>query len=149
MFPFRFPLHQGFSEGWGLYSETLGREFGLYSEPLVRFGHLGAEMFRACRLVVDTGIHHLGWSREKAVRYLMDLNNYPEDMIRREISRYVTMPGQAVSYKVGQIKILQLRERAKKALGEGFDLKSFHEVVLRAAGPLSIVEDEVNKVKII
>ena len=131
-------------EGWGLYSETLGFDLGLYNDPMDRYGHLSEEIFRACRLVVDTGMHALGWSIDQAVQYMIDHSAASKENIVGEVNRYVTWPGQAVGYKVGQLKIIELRRKAEEALMEKFDLKTFHDIVLRAAGPLNILEQQVN-----
>ena len=126
--PTRFPINTAYVEGWGLYSETLGHDLGLYSDPMDRYGHLSEEIFRACRLVVDTGMHALGWSRDQAVQYMLDHTAASKENIVGEVDRYVTWPGQAVGYKIGQMKILELRRRTEQALGERFDIKEFHEV---------------------
>ena len=126
--PTRFPTNTAYVEGWGLYSETLGHDLGLYSDPMDRYGHLSEEIFRACRLVVDTGMHALGWSRDQAVQYMLDHTAASKENIVGEVDRYVTWPGQAVGYKIGQMKILELRRRTEQALGERFDIKEFHEV---------------------
>ena len=143
--PSRFPFYTAYVEGWALYCETLGTELGLYTDPLDRFGHLSEDIFRACRLVVDTGMHAMGWSMERAVDYMMEHSAASRDNVEGEVQRYVTWPGQAVGYKVGQIKILQLRQRAKDRLGDKFDIKRFHDVVLDCAGPLDILEAKVNE----
>merc|ERR1719219_1025578 len=143
--PTRFPINTAYVEGWGLYSETLGHDLGLYSDPMDRYGHLSEEIFRACRLVVDTGLHALGWSRDQAVQYMLDHTAASKENIVGEVDRYVTWPGQAVGYKIGQMKILELRRRTEQALGERFDIKEFHEVVLKAAGPLDLLERKVDE----
>jgi len=130
-------------EGWGLYSESLGFDLDMYNDPLDRYGHLSEEIFRACRLVVDTGMHALGWSREKAVQYMLEHTAASEANIRGEIDRYITWPGQATGYKIGQLKITELRNRAEKELGDKFNIKDFHQVVLESAGPLDILEEQI------
>ena len=142
--PSRFPTNTAYVEGWGLYSETLGHDLGLYKDPMDRYGHLSEEIFRACRLVVDTGMHALGWSTEEAVQYMTEHSAASKENIVGEVDRYVTWPGQAVGYKVGQMKIIQLRKKAEKALGDKFDIKDFHAVVLKSAGPLYILEKQVD-----
>merc|ERR1711874_532675 len=137
-------MNTAYVEGWALYCETLGLEMGLYSDPLYRFGHLSEEIFRAGRLVVDTGMHALGWSQDEALQFMLDHTAASETSLRNEITRYITIPGQATAYKVGQLKIKELRKRATSALGEKFNLKDFHDVVLRAKGPLSLLEEQVD-----
>jgi len=143
--PSRFPFYTAYVEGWALYCETLGTELGLYEDPLDRFGHLSEDIFRACRLVVDTGMHALGWTMEQAVQYMLDHSAASRENIEGEVRRYVTWPGQAVGYKVGQIKILELRRRAKREIGEKFDIRTFHNIVLDCAGPLDILESKIEQ----
>ncbi|XP_045618072.1 uncharacterized protein [Procambarus clarkii] len=139
--PSRFPLHTVFSEGWGLYSEFLGEELGLYQDPYQRIGRYSFELLRASRLVVDTGMHALGWSRERAVAFLLDHTALSKEALQIEVNRYITLPGQACSYKIGEIKIKELRQKAQNALGGLFHLPEFHDVVLRCTGPLKILEE--------
>lgn len=127
-----------FVEGWALYAESLGKELGLYEDPFQYFGMLSMEMHRAIRLVVDTGIHAKGWTREQAIQYSLDNEAESEEGIIAEIERYMATPGQALSYKVGQLKIRELRTKAEKALGENFDIKEFHNQVLNS-GSLALV----------
>ena len=141
--PSRFPINTAFVEGWALYCESLGNDMGLYDDPYDRIGHYSEEIFRACRLVVDTGMHALGWSREQAVDYMKEHSASSEDNINSEINRYITWPGQAVGYKIGEIKLKELRKEAEQRLGAIFDIKMFHEVVLRSAGPIDVVSQEV------
>ena len=143
--PSRFPFYTAYGEGWALYCETLGTELGLYEDPLDRFGHLSEDIFRACRLVVDTGMHALGWSMEQAVDYMLEHSAASRENVEGEVRRYVTWPGQAVGYKVGQIKILQLREMAEKEMGDRFNIKTFHDIVLDCAGPLDILETKIRE----
>ena len=134
-----------FSEGWALYAERLAWEAGYQSQPLDNLGRLQAEMFRAVRLVVDTGIHHKRWTREEAIAYMVDKTGMPEGDVVAEIERYFVMPGQALAYKVGMNTILALRERAQAELGPAFDLKAFHDVVLGAgAMPMTLLEQRVD-----
>jgi uncharacterized protein (DUF885 family) len=119
-----------FGEGWGLYSERLGLEVGFYTDPYSDFGRLTYEMWRACRLVVDTGIHALGWSRQRAIDYLASNTALSLHEVETEIDRYISWPGQALAYKTGEMEIRRLRQRAEQALGEHFDLRAFHDAIL-------------------
>jgi uncharacterized protein (DUF885 family) len=132
-----------YGEGWALYTESLGKELGLYQDPYQYFGMLSAEMLRAVRLVVDTGMHTKGWTREKAIQYSIDNEAEPLQSIIAEIERYMAIPGQAVSYKIGQLKIRELRSKAEKEMGSKFDIKEFHNQVLDGGCvPLKILEDK-------
>ena len=134
-----------FVEGWGLYSERLGIEMGLYDTPAKDMGRLSYEMWRASRLVVDTGIHSKGWSKEKAVAFMTDNTALSAANIDAEVNRYISWPGQALAYKIGELKIRELRGRAEKKLGEKFDLRAFHDVVLgQGAVPLDLLEQRVD-----
>jgi uncharacterized protein (DUF885 family) len=138
--------YSSFGEGWALYSESLGKELGLYEDPYQYFGMLGGEMHRAIRLVVDTGLHSKGWTREQAIQYSLDHEAEPEASIISEIERYMAMPGQALSYKIGQIKIRELREKAERELGDQFDIRKFHSQVLEAGCiPISLFELKINQ----
>ncbi|KEO85783.1 hypothetical protein EH30_14830 [Erythrobacter sp. JL475] len=143
--PFRrFGGWTAYTEGWGLYSEELGKDMGFYTDPYSDFGRLGMELWRACRLVVDTGIHSKRWSREEAIQYLKDNTPNPEGDIVRAIERYITTPGQATAYMIGKLKIMELREMAREELGSEFDIREFHDVVLTSGPvPLSILEENV------
>jgi uncharacterized protein (DUF885 family) len=133
-----------FVEGWALYAESLGKELGLYDDPIQYFGMLSMEMHRAIRLVVDTGIHSKGWTREKAIQYSLDNEAASEESIIAEIERYMATPGQALSYKMGQIKIRELRTKAELALGENFDKRAFHSQVLNSGSlPLVLLEEKI------
>ena len=135
-----------FGEGWGLYSEKLGIEMGIYETPYDHFGRLSYEMWRAVRLVVDTGIHFKGWTREQAQNYLADNSALSLHNVRTEIDRYIAWPGQALAYKMGELKILELRARAEKKLGEQFDIRDFHDAVLLTGGvPLDMLEQEIDR----
>ena len=134
-----------YTEGWALYSETLGKDFGLYDDPVWYYGHLNAEMLRAVRLVVDSGMHSLGWSREKAIAYMVETLGVSEARAKNQIERYMVWPGQALSYKVGSLKILELRDKAQKALGSKFSYPAFHAVILGDGTlPLPLLEARVN-----
>jgi uncharacterized protein (DUF885 family) len=134
-----------FVEGWALYSESLGKELGLYEDPYQHFGMLSQEMHRAIRLVVDTGMHAKGWTREQAIQYSLDHEAESESSIVAEIERYMVAPGQALSYKIGQLKILELRDRAQRALGERFDVREFHRQVLGSGSlPLVLLEKKID-----
>ena len=139
-------LYSAYAEGWALYAERLAAEIGMYKDdPLGDLGRLEAEMFRATRLVVDTGLHANGWTREQAIAYMVDATGMNESEVVSEVERYMGQPGQACAYKIGQLKILELRERARAALGPRFDLKDFHAVVLENGGvPLTTLELLVN-----
>ncbi len=140
----RYGWYTAFGEGWALYAEKIGKEMGLYDDPYSLAGHLNGELFRAARLVVDTGIHAKGWSRQQAIDYLnANTANPPADNII-EIDRYIAWPGQALGYKVGELKIMQLRQQAQNALGERFDIRQFHDALLENGGlPLAIVEKQM------
>ncbi len=136
--------YTAFSEGWGLYSEYLPKEMGYYKDPYADFGRLAMEIWRAARLVVDTGIHDKKWTRGEAVQYLLDNTPNPEGDCRKAIDRYIVMPGQATAYKIGMIKILELRELSRAELGPAFDIRDFHDVVLKdGAVPLDVLEENV------
>lgn len=142
----RIPLATAYVEGWAMYAERLAWELGFEKDPYDNIGRLQAELFRAVRLVIDTGIHHKRWTRERAIDYMLQNTGMAESDVTSEIERYIVMPGQATSYKVGMMKILELREKAKNTLGEKFDLKDFHDVVLKnGAVPLGILEKLVNE----
>ena len=134
-----------FAEGWALYAETLGFDLGLYKDPLSRFGHLQWQALRAARLVVDTGIHALGWSRQQAVDYMIERTGVEPDFVSSEVDRYFSWPGQALAYMTGELKIIELRDRAKAKLGERFDIRQFHRVVLdQGSVPLPVLERAVD-----
>jgi uncharacterized protein (DUF885 family) len=135
-----------FGEGWGLYSERLGLEAGFYTDPYSNFGRLTYEMWRACRLVVDTGLHAMGWSRQQAMDYLAERTALSLHEVRTETDRYISWPGQALAYKMGELKIRELRKRAEDALGTAFDLREFHDaVLLHGSVPLPVLEENVER----
>jgi uncharacterized protein (DUF885 family) len=143
-----FRKHEQFTaytEGWGLYSEQLGKDVGFYQDPYSDYGRLEADIWRAIRLVVDTGVHNQHWTRQQMVDYFHDHSAIDETTIQTEVDRYIGWPGQALAYKIGQLKILELRERAKKALGDKFDLRAFHDQVLDSGAlPLDVLSDRID-----
>ena len=144
--PFRQQAHfTAYAEGWALYSERLGKEVGFYQDPYSDYGRLQDEMLRAIRLVVDTGFHYKRWSRDQVVQFFRDHSAVDEPDIQAETDRYIVWPGQALGYKIGQLKILELREKAQKALGPRFDIRAFHDEVLGAGGlPLEVLERRID-----
>ncbi|WP_416306881.1 DUF885 domain-containing protein [Neptunicella sp. SCSIO 80796] len=135
-----------FGEGWGLYSEFLGVEVGMYQDPYDDFGRLSYEMWRACRLVVDTGMHLMGWSRQQAVDYMLENTALSEHNVNTEVDRYISWPAQALSYKIGEITIKRLRHQAEQALGDKFDLRAFHDAVLEQGSiPLNMLEQHIQQ----
>jgi uncharacterized protein (DUF885 family) len=141
----RFSGFTVFAEGWALYAEKLGLEMGLYQDPNSNFGRLTLEMWRACRLVVDTGIHYFGWSRQEAIDFMTENTGLPSQNIATEVDRYIVWPGQALAYKIGELEILALRAIAEEKLGAGFDVREFHDVVLGGGSvPLDVLERNVN-----
>jgi len=143
--PFRQSLYPtAFGEGWGLYSEKLGEEMGMYKTPYEKFGRLTYEMWRACRLVVDTGMHWKGWTREQAEACFLENSALSRSNIRTEVDRYISWPGQALGYKIGELKIIELREKAERELDEDFDIRAFHDAVLSEGGlPLAVLEQRM------
>jgi uncharacterized protein (DUF885 family) len=143
----QLPLYTAYSEGWALYAERFAAEIGMYKDdPLGDLGRLQAEIFRAVRLVVDTGIHAKGWTREQAIQYMVENTGMSDTEVTTEVERYMALPGQACAYKVGELKILELRERAKAAFGDKFSIKDFHAVVLEnGALPLTVLEKLVDE----
>ncbi|HEU4719936.1 MAG TPA: DUF885 domain-containing protein [Gemmatimonadaceae bacterium] len=142
----RFRGVTAFAEGWGLYAETLGRELGLYGDLDQYYGYLSSELWRAIRLVLDTGIHAKGWTLEQAMEYARRNSSSSELTIRTEVERFAAIPGQALAYKIGQLKITELRRRAERELGPRFDIRAFHRVVLESGAlPLEVLESKVNR----
>ncbi|MFN2258878.1 MAG: DUF885 family protein [Parasphingopyxis sp.] len=141
----RFGGNTAFVEGWALYSETLGPELGLFTDPYQRFGHLNDEMLRAMRLVVDTGLHSKGWTRDQAIQYMLDNSGMTNTEATSEVERYIAIPSQALAYKVGALTIQALRAQAEQALGENFDVRAFHEQVLGTGSlPMAILETKIH-----
>ena len=141
----RFGGNTAYVEGWGLYAETLGKELGVYTDPYQYFGYLDSQLFRAIRLVVDTGIHAKGWSRDRTIQYILDNSSRGRTNATAETERYIAIPGQATSYKIGQLKISELRARAEQKLGARFDVRKFHEQVLgTGALPLAVLERKID-----
>ena len=147
--PSSFPFYTAMVEGWALYSEFLGRELGLYEDPYDLLGYYSWNLLRAARLVVDTGIHSKGWSRQKAIDYLLDNTAMSVSVAEGEIDRYITWPGQATAYKIGDRMIQQMREKQEMKLGDNFNIKVFHERVMRCFGMLTKLEDCMTKMKMI
>jgi uncharacterized protein (DUF885 family) len=142
----KFGGNNAFTEGWALYAETLGKDMGLFDKSEDYFGHLNDEMLRAARLVVDTGMHTKGWTREQGIKYFQETLGYSEADSRAQIERYMVWPGQALGYKIGSLKIMELRRRAESALGDKFDIRKFHDIVLgEGTLPLSLLEAKVDR----
>jgi uncharacterized protein (DUF885 family) len=142
----RFGGFTAYSEGWGLYAETLGRELGLYEDPYQYYGYLSSELWRAIRLVLDTGIHAKGWTLEQAMEYARQNSSQSETNIQAEVERFAAIPGQALAYKMGQMKITELRRRAEAALGSRFDIKAFHRAVLESGAlPLDVLDAKIDR----
>jgi uncharacterized protein (DUF885 family) len=136
--------YSAFVEGWALYSESLGEDLGLYTDPYSKFGQLSYEMWRAVRLVVDTGMHSMGWTREQAIQFFKDNTGKTDQDITVEVDRYIVWPGQALAYKLGQLKIRELRGESERRLGAKFNIRAFHDAVLeQGAVPLSILEPHI------
>jgi uncharacterized protein (DUF885 family) len=141
----RFGGNTAFVEGWGLYAETLGPELGMYKDPYQYFGYLDSQLFRAIRLVVDTGIHSKGWTRDRTIQYILDNSSRGRSNATAETERYIAMPGQALAYKIGQMKIAEVRARAEKALGPRFDPREFHaQVLMTGALPLAVLDKKID-----
>jgi len=141
----KFESYTAYTEGWGLYAERLGKDVGLYQDPYSDYGRLENDIWRAIRLVVDTGVHSQHWTREQMVQYFHDHSNVDETNVQSEVDRFIAWPSQALAYKVGQLKILEVRDRAKKALGDKFDLRAFHDQVLDSGAlPLDVLSDRID-----
>jgi len=135
-----------FVEGWGLYSEQLGESMGLYEDPYDKIGQLTYDMWRAIRLVVDTGMHYKDWTRDDAIKLFLENTAKTQQDIENEVDRYIAWPGQALAYKIGQLKIMELRDKAKAELGDNFDIRDYHDFILSFGSiPLSIMEEKVDE----
>lgn len=142
----RFGGNTAFAEGWALYAESLGHDLGMFTDPYQQFGHLDDEMLRAMRLVVDTGLHYKGWSRQQAIDYMLAHSSMGKTDATNEVDRYIAMPGQALAYKIGQLRIKAARERAEKALGDRFDIRKFHEQVLMSGAlPMEVLDAKIDR----
>ena len=142
----RFGGNTAFVEGWALYAETLWKEMGVESDPYQRFGGLNDEMLRAMRLVIDTGLHAKGWTREQAIQYFLDNSSQSANDARAEVERYIAIPGQALAYKIGALTILRMKAKAQLALGKKFDARAFHAQVLdTGALPMGVLEAKIEK----
>jgi uncharacterized protein (DUF885 family) len=142
----RFNGYTSYSEGWALYAESIGKELGMFTDPYQWYGRLSDEMLRAMRLVVDTGLHSRGWTREQAIRYMLDNSSLAESDVTAEVERYIVWPGQALGYKLGQLQITALRARAQSALGPAFDVRAFHSQVLRdGALPMDVLGAKIDR----
>lgn len=138
------PNHTAYIEGWALYAEQLGKDVGFYKDPLSDYGRLSSELFRACRLVVDTGVHYKKWTRQQMIDFMREYSALDEPDIQAEADRYIAIPAQALAYKMGQLKILELRELAKQELGDRFDIKAFHDMILNPGTlPLNILDARI------
>jgi uncharacterized protein (DUF885 family) len=141
----RFSYSTAFLEGWALYAESLGTELGLYTDPYQLFGHLNDEIWRAIRLVVDTGLHARGWSRERAIDYMLSNSALSRTSVVAEVERYIADPGQALAYKVGELTIRRLRTQSEQALGARFDIGAFHDQVLSTGAlPLDVLDAKIS-----
>ena len=142
----KFGGYTAYSEGWGLYAESLGKEIGMYEDPYQYFGALNAELWRAIRLVVDTGLHYKGWTRQQVLDFMYDNSAVKDVRAVAEAERYIAIPSQALAYKIGQLKISELRARAESALGDRFDVKAFHRQVLEDGPlPLSVLDAKIDR----
>lgn len=142
----RYGSYGAYSEGWALYAEGLGEEMGIYQNDYELFGRLAFDMWRAVRLVVDTGIHYYGWTREQAIDYFSENSAKTREEIEVEVDRYIVWPGQALGYKIGELKILELRARASRVLGEKFQLRTFHDAVLgQGSLPLNVLDKQIDR----
>jgi uncharacterized protein (DUF885 family) len=140
----KYAYYTAYTEGWGLHAERLGKDVGLYQDPYNDYGRLQADIWRAVRLVVDTGVHSMHWSRQQMVDYFHDHSAVPETDVQSEVDRYIAMPAQALGYKIGQAKLLELKAKAQQQLGDGFDIRAFHDQVLDSGAlPLDLLEERI------
>jgi uncharacterized protein (DUF885 family) len=141
----KYEGYGSFTEGWGLYAERLGKDIGLYRDPYSNYGRLENDIWRAIRLVVDTGVHSQHWTRQQMVDFFHEHSSIDETSIQAEVDRYIAWPSQALAYKIGQLKILELRDRAQKELGQKFDIRAFHDQVIDSGAlPLDVLEQRIN-----
>ncbi len=141
----KYGFYTAFVEGWALYAERLGKDLGLYQDPYSDYGRLEGDQERAIRLVVDTGVHAKHWTRQQMVDFFHDHSSIAEPEVQSEVDRYIAWPSQALAYKIGQLKILELRDRAKKALGDKFDIRAFHDQVIDSGAlPLDVLDEHIN-----
>jgi uncharacterized protein (DUF885 family) len=141
----KYQRYTAYTEGWGLYAERLGKDVGFYRDPYSDYGRLEGDIWRAIRLVVDTGVHNQSWTRQQMVDYFHDHSNIDETSIQSEVDRYIAWPSQALAYKIGQLEILELRARAQKALGSKFDIRAFHDQVLDSGAlPLDVLDTRID-----
>jgi uncharacterized protein (DUF885 family) len=140
----KFGGYTAYTEGWGLYSEHLGKDIGFFQDPYSDYGRLEGDIWRSIRLVVDTGVHSQHWTRDQMVQFFHDHSTIDEPSVQAEVDRYIAWPGQALAYKIGQLKILELRDRAKKELGDKFDIRAFHDQVLDSGAlPLDVLDEHI------
>jgi uncharacterized protein (DUF885 family) len=142
----RFSTNAAFREGWALYAETLGKELGMYQDPYQMYGHLESELWRAMRLVVDTGLHAKGWEEQQAVEYMLNNSARSKSYVANEVKWYIAEPAAALAYKIGQMKIRELRTKAEHELGTHFDVRNFHtQVLVTGSLPLAVLESKINR----
>ncbi|MEE8119659.1 MAG: DUF885 domain-containing protein, partial [Gammaproteobacteria bacterium] len=142
----RFGGYTAFAEGWALYAESIGKDLGFFTDPMQWYGRLNDEQLRAMRLVVDTGLHAKGWTREQAIKFMLDNSSLAESDVTAEVERYMAIPGQALGYKIGQLKIRELRDRAERELGSRFDVRDFHsQILLDGELPMAVLEAKIDR----
>ncbi len=142
----RFGGYTAFAEGWALYAESIGKDLGFFTDPMQWYGRLNDEQLRAMRLVVDTGLHAKGWTRDQAIKFMLDNSSLAESDVTAEVERYMSIPGQALGYKIGQLKIQELRNRAERELGSRFDVRDFHsQILLDGELPMAVLEAKIDR----